>query len=387
MPHPVESDGASSHGPAARLRIALLSAHLPDVGRKSGGVGQVAHELASGLSRRGHEVTVWGFDPAPVGAKYRVEVLPWRRFATSRIGRFLTEGYLGNLISLFPRYRDADVIVAMGDSLLLPLLRKPLIRVMHGSALGEALSARSPWRFVAQAGIYPQELLTALTQPGCVGVSKNTRRYNPFVRQIIPNGVDLSSFRPDAAEKTSEPSILFVGTLDGRKRGRLLLDRFVDEVRPRIPTATLTMVGVDGAAVPGVSYRSGISTADLAALYRRSWVYASPSAYEGFGLPYLEAMASGTPVLASPNPGSREVLDDGAYGVIAADPDFGSELISLLESAERREDLVRRGLDRASEYSLDRMLDGYENLLLRACGRVAPSQDPSPAGETVRVPS
>lgn len=349
-----------------RLKVAVVSASLPAPGRKAGGVAQVAHDLAGGLARRGHRVTVWSFDAAPEGAPYRVAPLPWKRFATSRVGRFATEGYLGNVLALLPRYGDADAVVAMGDSLLLPLRGKPVVRVMHGSALGEALTASSPWRFVSQLGIYPQELLTALVQRGTVGVSLNTRRYNPFVRRVIPNGVDLAAFHP-AGEKSPEPSVLFVGTLEGRKRGRLLLDAFLREIRPRHPSATLTLVSPPGPAAEGVTYRTGISVAELAELYRRSWVYASPSAYEGFGLPYLEAMASGTPVVATPNPGSREVLEDGRHGLLVEDAGLGAAVLRLLEDGAARREWAERGLARAREYSLETMVDRYEELLLGLC--------------------
>ena len=50
-------------------------------------------------------------------------------------------GYLGNVLALLPDYREFDAIIAHGDSLLLPLAGKPVVRVMHGSALGEARSA------------------------------------------------------------------------------------------------------------------------------------------------------------------------------------------------------------------------------------------------------
>ena len=120
--------------------------------------------------------------------------------------------------------------------------------------------------------------------------------------------MDDSIFTPWPVEKTPEPSVLFVGALDGRKRGRFLLEGFLKTVRPMHPDASLTIVGGTGPEHPGVTYLTGVSDAELADLYRRAWVYASPSTYEGFGLPYLEAMACGTPVVASANPGSVDVL-------------------------------------------------------------------------------
>jgi glycosyltransferase involved in cell wall biosynthesis len=345
------------------LRLAVFSYGLPVAGQKRGGIERVAHDLADGLARRGHDVTVWTHDPRPDGAAYRVRPLPWRRFVSTWLGRRLTMGYLGNLLAALPDYGKVDGIIAHGDSLLLGLLGRPVLRVMHGSALAEALAAVSPWRFLLQLGVYAQELLTGIVQPGCVGVSANTCRSNPFVRRFIPNGVDLGNFSPDPAAKTPQPSALFVGTLTGRKRGQLLLEWFHEEARPRHPDATLDVVGPAGPARPGVTYHTGVGNAELAALYRRAWVYASPSTYEGFGLPYLEAMASGTPVIATPNPGSREVLDGGRCGLLADDGTFPKELARLLADAGLRREYAARGLERVRQYALETTLDRYEALL------------------------
>jgi glycosyltransferase involved in cell wall biosynthesis len=275
-------------------------------------------------------------------------------------------GYLGNVMALVPDYGEFDAIIAHGDSLLLPLKGKPVLRVMHGSALGEARHATSVGRYVLQYGVYVQELLTALTGPRTVGVSANTQRDNRFIHHVIPHGVDTRIFHPEPLGKTLVPSLVFVGTAGGRKRGSFLLDLFSRVVRRAHPEAHLAFVGPAGPAMPGVSYHTGVSDEDLAALYRRAWVYASPSAYEGFGLPYLEAMACGTCVVATPNPGSREVLQDGRYGVLTEDAGFGDALLALLADATRRHDMEAAGLRRANELSLDVMLDRYETLLRKA---------------------
>lgn len=370
--HTVRAVQRVTSPPALRVRLAVFSYGLPVLGQKRGGIERLAHDLAEGLARRGHEVTVWSYDPRPEGAGYEVRPLPCEKFVTSWLGRRLTMGYLGNLFAAAPRYRDADLILTIGDSLLMPLLGKPLVRVMAGSALGEALSAKSPLRFFHQLGVYAQELASAATQRHCVGISHSTRRYNPFVRRVIPLGSDLEAFFPDAAGKSQEPSVLFVGALGGRKRGRLLVEWFKRQVRTRHPDATLAVVGERGDSAPGVSYHVGIEDAELAALYRRAWVYATPSTYEGFGLPYVEAMASGTPVLATPNAGSREVLDGGQFGELVEDERFGARLAELLSDRSRREELAAKGLARAAEYSLSKMIDSYEELIVSICrGREA----------------
>jgi phosphatidyl-myo-inositol alpha-mannosyltransferase len=345
------------------LRIGIISNSLPLPGRSAGGVAQFASDLARGLALRGHDVTAWCYEGSGEDSLYTIRRLPASSFATSRVGRVLTEGYLGNLFTALPRFNGIDALIAMGDSLLLPLHRLPVVRVVQGTALQEALSSRRPIRILTQLGIYPLELIAAAMQPGSVAGSRNTTRFNPFVRRVISNGIDLSAFHPDPAARSAEPSLLFVGTLKGRKRGGLLLEWFRKEIRPAIPETTLTIVGPSGEPEEGVVYRTGVPREELAALYRRAWVYASPSVYEGFGLPYLEAMASGTPVVATPNPGSKEVLAEGEYGLLASDETFSTELLGLLSSPRKREELSVLGLKRAAEYSLDRMIDQYEQLL------------------------
>jgi phosphatidylinositol alpha-mannosyltransferase len=354
---------ASGAVPARSYRIAVLSYGLPRSGAKRGGIEQVAHSVARALVHRGHRVTVFTYDPAPSDADYDVRALPCRRFAMTWLGRRLTMGYLGNLLLSAASYAEFEVIIAHGDSLLLPMHRKPVIRVMHGCALEEAQSATSIGRAVLQAGVYVQELLTAALQRGTVGVSANSRRLNPFVRRVIPNGVDRSLFVPDPSARTQQPSILFVGALRGRKRGSRLLESFEREIRPAFPTAELHMVAEPGPPTAGVTYHTGIATEALVRLYQQSWIYASPSTYEGFGLPYLEAMACGIPVVATPNPGSREVLDHGRCGALVQNAQFGAEIIRLLKDPERRRRLSECGLARAADYDLGTSVLAYEALI------------------------
>jgi glycosyltransferase involved in cell wall biosynthesis len=344
------------------VKLAIFSYGLPVEGEKRGGIERAAHTLAQGLAERGHHIVVFSHDRKPRNAAYEVRELPWKSFVNTWFGRRVTMGYLGNVMAALPDYRGFEAIISYGDSLFLPLRNKPILRVMLGSALGEAKSAKSIGRFVLQSGIYLQELASALME-NTVGISENTRRDNPFVRSVIPLGVDGRVFRPTGEAKTAEPSIIFVGTALGRKRGNLLLDVFQQTVRASYPSASLMFVGPQGDSAPGVTYHTGISDDQLASLYRRAWIYASPSTYEGFGLPYLEAMASGTAVVATPNPGSLEVLDNGKYGLLADDAAFGGTILDLMGSEQRRTQLETAGLRRAQELSLDVMLDQYEALL------------------------
>lgn len=96
----------------------------------------------------------------------------------------------------------------------------------------------------------------------------------------------------------------------------------------------------------GADLRGYLDKPALAELYRRAACLVLPSLYEGFGLPVLEAMACGTPVVAAPEPALREVAGDAA---LYAEPD---ELADAIRRAvAERERLSRAGLERAKEFS------------------------------------
>jgi glycosyltransferase involved in cell wall biosynthesis len=114
-----------------------------------------------------------------------------------------------------------------------------------------------------------------------------------------------------------------------------------------------------------VTYHTGLTRDELDALYRSAWVYASPSTYEGFGLPYVEAMASGVPVVATPNPGSCEVLDNGRYGCLMDDDRFADAVCELLRDNSRRAELAALGRERARAFDIARSAFAYEQLIAR----------------------
>ena len=95
-----------------------------------------------------------------------------------------------------------------------------------------------------------------------------------------------------------------------------------------------------------------VSDQVLAALYRNAACAVLPSMVEGFGLPALEAMSSGTPLIVSPNPALREVCGDAAEYVENIDA-LGATMHRVLSDGARREDLRRNGLARARLFSWD----------------------------------
>ena len=101
-----------------------------------------------------------------------------------------------------------------------------------------------------------------------------------------------------------------------------------------------------------IIFTGQIREQDKAPLYSAATVFAFPSLYEGFGMPVLEAMACGTPVVTSNVSALPEVAGDAGLLVNPYAPEaIGEALAELLESAARREDLSRRGLERARRFT------------------------------------
>jgi glycosyltransferase involved in cell wall biosynthesis len=174
--------------------------------------------------------------------------------------------------------------------------------------------------------------------------------------QVVPNGVD-AVFVPDLsdAEEPRGDYVLAVGTLEPRKN----LARAVEAAR--LAGVELRVVGArgwGGVDVPG--WVGEIPDAELAALYRGARCIVYPSLYEGFGLPVLEAMASGTPVVTSKGTAMEEIAGGAA---VLVDP-LDAEAIAdgIAEAAARHDELVELGLARAREFTWDAAADATERL-------------------------
>ena len=342
--------------------IAVIQRFLPPASR--GGAGHFTAGLCETLARRGHRVTVFSQDPAPPGASFEVRQLEGRERRTAPLS--------------FPfqiaraDFNGFDLIHAQGDEQWLPHRGVPVVRTLHGSSLDEALAngvrGLSPKHALLHGWFYQGELIAAVRADAIVAVSPQAGRHMPRRVDVIPNGIDVRAFAPDGTPKSGAPSILFVGEINSRKRGRLLVDTFIERVRPAVPDAELWLVSPDAAAGPGIRHLGVLSDEQLRDAYRRAWIMCLPSAYEGFGRPYVEALAAGTAVVASPNPGARHVLDGGRYGVIAADGQLGSALVDLVRDGARREAFAAAGLVRAQAFDWSVVAAAYERVYARVLG-------------------
>ena len=113
-----------------------------------------------------------------------------------------------------------------------------------------------------------------------------------------------------------------------------------------------------------------VAEEDLAALYSGAVAFVFPSLYEGFGLPALEAMACGTPVITSNTTSLPEVVGDAALLVDPSDADQLCEAMSIILSHHSlREVLSRRGLERAAQFSWERCADQTVEVYRLAAGK------------------
>jgi phosphatidyl-myo-inositol alpha-mannosyltransferase len=338
------------------LKIAITSLYLPS-GSKIG-VGYQVHYLANELTKRGHEVTVFSQTGASPDSLYRVEVVPSGNHLRSIQFAWNLRKY---------DWTKFDVLNAHGDDWFLWNCPRPRhVHTFHGSCLAEAIHAKKLEYKVKMTAVAALEYQTCLLADELTTVSSVTRRYIPWIRHIIPCGVDLSAFNP-GDQKSEAPSILFVGTILGRKRGAMLHQMFLSQVKKAIPDAEMWSVSEEKIDGPGVKWFGRVSRDVLADLYRKAWVFCLPSSYEGFGVPYIEAMASGTPVVASPNDGAVEVTANGKYGLLAQDGELARTLISLLGDEPRRRQLRDLGFERSRDFSWTKVCEQYEALF---AGRV-----------------
>lgn len=174
--------------------------------------------------------------------------------------------------------------------------------------------------------------------------------------RVIPWGVEPHPTTPEdrarvrAAYGLPERFVLFVGTVEPRKN-LARLAAAVTHLRPHLPLVVAGAPGWGTAApdTPGVRFLGFVPDADLAALYAAASVVAYPSLQEGFGLPVLEAMSHGAPVVTSAGGATAEVAGDAA---VLVDPHSPESIADGLSQALARADELRdRGRARAAEYT------------------------------------
>lgn len=194
-----------------------------------------------------------------------------------------------------------------------------------------------------------------------------------------PTGREAARVRVAREHGIHERFVLFVSTLEPRKNVVGLLQAFAKLAR--VVPHQLVLIGGEGWGVPPVAelaaklgiadrvVRMGYlpSHADLAAFYSAADCFVLPSWYEGFGLPVLEAMTCGCPVVTSPVSSMPEVAGDAAQYADPADPDaIAGVVLGVLGDADLRARMAQAGRARAARFTWEACarttLDVYRSL-------------------------
>jgi glycosyltransferase involved in cell wall biosynthesis len=196
-------------------------------------------------------------------------------------------------------------------------------------------------------------------------------------RVVVTPYAPRSGFQAMPTEQTNQTKrrlgiedefILFVGTVEPRKNLLTLVRAFEQILRQTSRRPQLVVAGAEGwlmdelfafikeSAISDRLRLTGyLEDDDLRALYSSCTVFVYPSIYEGFGLPPLEAMACGAPVIASNIPVFQETLGSAAHLVDPNDVDaIARSIVEILEDEGRRRALSRRGLEHAGKFSWER---------------------------------
>jgi glycosyltransferase involved in cell wall biosynthesis len=178
---------------------------------------------------------------------------------------------------------------------------------------------------------------------------------------VIPHAINHTLFRQ--GEEKREPFLLYPARAWPHKNHARLFEAFATlrKTRPQL-RLILTGGGLErlGQLPDGVERWGVVPAAELASLYRRAACLVFPSLYEGFGLPPLEAMASGCPVAASNVAAIPEVCDGAAVLFDPLDPDSIAE--AILETDTRSQELRELGLARAAGFTWEETARRHEDV-------------------------
>jgi glycosyltransferase involved in cell wall biosynthesis len=278
-------------------------------------------------------------------------------------------------LSMLPRRAARDAV----DVLHCPTQRAParspvpLVVTLHDVAVLRHPDAFNVWTRRYSAAALPR--ITRAASRVIVG-SEFTRDEVAKLLEIpeeklrvIPYGVGGSFLAGDEEQAPVGDYVLAVSTLEPRKNLTRLVEGFR---RAGLDGLELRVVGAEGwggVRVNGerVRWLGELTDAELAEQYRGAAAVAYVSLYEGFGLPVLEAMASGTSVVAPDGPPFSEFARGIAVGVDPREPD--SIANGLREAVERRAELGPLGRERAREFSWRRAAEAHVDVYRDAARR------------------
>lgn len=370
------------------MRVAVNAEQL--LYRSPGGIGRYTSELLTVMPRMfpGDEVIAFtalhsrrdvdaAFRAAGVAAEGRVLRLPRPLLYDA----WPTIGMPG-----IPREWGVELVHA--PSLAVPPRSNvPLVVTVHDAAAALFPDAFPPrgrrfHRSGMKAAARRADVVLTVSEAAAQEIVDNSG-IRPERIRVVHNGVSPRTVEPSRRREIlarfglrDETYVFWVGSLEPRKGVDTLVDAAA-ELRRRqgAPAFRLVLAGYDGWLRPQLDAREvvqlgRVSDEELWALYSGAAVFAFPSIHEGFGLPTVEAMSQGAPVLASDIAALREVTAGAAVLVPPADVDrWASALGDLLESTDERERLAAAGRARSAELSVEAMISGVREVYRDVTGR------------------
>jgi glycosyltransferase involved in cell wall biosynthesis len=330
------------------VRLAVVAEQL--LAAVPGGTGRYTRELLAALkatSSGGDRVQEWY---AP-GSGWPAAADRVRRPALAELWRH----------GLGPAPRHADVVFAP-TPLAPPRRGRPLIVTIHDAVPWSAPETLTPHgaRWHRDIGRRIAAVADVVVTP-TAATADELRRHLPLRRvEVIGEGVSraVAAVPPDIAERAARLRLppayaLAVGTIEPRKGLDVAAAAAGDPHWPDLPILVVGPAGWGEVSVPsgaeGVRLLGRLSDADLATAYERASVFVMPSRAEGFGLPVVEAMAHGVPVVISDVPALVEIADRAA--VIVPRGDGAALAAGVRQALADRPRLAALGRDRSAAFS------------------------------------
>ena len=185
---------------------------------------------------------------------------------------------------------------------------------------------------------------------------------NPENVEVILNGIDIETFKPDIDSKVVENRIVTTASADIPLKGLRFLINALPRVLKDFPQTHLMVIGKspneskirklinDLCLKERISFKSNLSEEEIVDIYRTSQIAVIPSLYEGFGFGAGEAMACGTPLISTDSGGLKDVIGDSAIKIASGSiEEIENTIISLFQDPEKREQLSLKGRNRMED--------------------------------------
>ena len=372
----------------------------------SGGQGVYVRHLSKALQRLGHEITVLSGPPYPhLDAPIKLEKIPsLDLFAVEdRIKEFkfsfllspvdlyewisvMTGGFpepytFGRRVLKYLKASEGEFDIILDNQSLCyslldikklyplvvtihhPITKDHRLEIENASNWKEKLSSRRWHSFLPMQ----KKVAPKLNQIICVsGPSKQDVveefLVNPENIEVILNGIDIETFKPDNGIKVVENRIVTTASADIPLKGLRFLINALPKVLKDFPDTHLIVIGkspneskirklIDDLGLnERISFKSNLSEEEIVDIYHTSQIAVIPSLYEGFGFGAGEAMSCGTPLISTDSGGLKDVIGDSAIKIASGSvEEIEKEIIALFKNPKKRQQLSLEGRKRMED--------------------------------------